>query len=172
MKKSSFPDLVNEIVWEGKPIRFELYLSNDFSGISGASQVYAFVLDNQNRLLLVSPEDRKWTLPGGTIEPGETYLETLKREVYEEAAIVIDEKTAKPFFYQKVLDKNEKGEWILGTIQIRFVCRMTKRDKFVSDPGGNTKYQIFVPISELHQYLLWGDTVKFIQENIVNFLSV
>ena len=164
------PDLVNEITWEGKPVRFELYLSSDFSGISGASQVYAFVLDNQNRLLLVSPEDKKWNLPGGTIESGETYLETLKREVYEEAAIVIDEKTAKPFFYQKVLDKNKKNEWVLGTIQIRFVCRMTKQDKFVLDPGGNTKNQIFVPISELSQYLLWGGTTEFIKKNILNFL--
>jgi len=164
------PDLVNEIIWEGKPIRFELYLSSDFSGINGASQVYAFVLDSQNRLLLVSPEDKKWTLPGGTIEPDETYLETLKREVYEEAAVVIDEKTIKPFFYQKVLEKNEKGEWALDTIQVRFVCRMTKQEKFVSDPGGDTKNQIFVSISELNQYLLWGDTTKFIQENIMNFL--
>lgn len=51
------------------------------------------VLDEAGRVLLlraVLPEEEWWELPGGGIEPGETYEEAAKRELVEETGIAVD----------------------------------------------------------------------------------
>ncbi len=56
------------------------------------------VLDPQNRILLFHFQfdegplagKRYWATPGGALEPGESYREAARRELYEEAGIAID----------------------------------------------------------------------------------
>lgn len=57
--------------------------------------VRALVLDDERRLLMCRftfPEPGKvvWAAPGGGIEPGETALTALRRELHEEIGLVID----------------------------------------------------------------------------------
>jgi len=46
---------------------------------------------NNNKILLVKKRSSvRWLLPSGLVQSGETLLETLKRELYEESGIIID----------------------------------------------------------------------------------
>lgn len=53
--------------------------------------VGAVVVDAQGRVLLVRrgrpPRVGSWTLPGGRLEPGETFAQAVAREVLEETAV-------------------------------------------------------------------------------------
>jgi len=52
------------------------------------------------------PSKGKWSLPGGTIELGESHLEALKREIREEAGIEIQIRDLVAVIDRVVLDKH------------------------------------------------------------------
>ena len=56
--------------------------------------VGAFVFDRDGRVLLVErgqpPGDGLWTVPGGRLEPGETLVQAVAREVREETGLVVE----------------------------------------------------------------------------------
>ncbi|TMV50133.1 NUDIX domain-containing protein [Paenibacillus mesophilus] len=43
-----------------------------------------------NELVLTQLKERGWDIPGGHLEPGESPVEAMKRELYEEAGAVVD----------------------------------------------------------------------------------
>jgi ADP-ribose pyrophosphatase YjhB (NUDIX family) len=50
----------------------------------------ASVLDDEGRILLIYDEDDEaWMMPGGTLQPGESLVESVVREVDEEAGVEI-----------------------------------------------------------------------------------
>jgi 8-oxo-dGTP pyrophosphatase MutT (NUDIX family) len=54
----------------------------------------ALILDKHDRLLLLRRTDNGcWGIPGGTLEPGESLLDTVKRETLEETGLEIDSLT-------------------------------------------------------------------------------
>ncbi len=153
--------------WEDTLYRFKIYSTSDFSKLSGVGQSYGLVLDEKDRLLIISQDGLSWGLPGGTVEAGETLIDALKREVYEESAVVVDAKTIKPFFYQKVYLK-VADRWKFSDTQVRFVCRIARQDKFIKDPDEEkVKYQKFIEIGKLDKFLEWGETTKFVQKEVL-----
>lgn len=72
--------------------------------------VGAFVF-HKNRILLVKrgdpPAIRKWAIPGGSVELGETLQEAAEREILEETGITIHART--PAFTFDVIDRDEMG---------------------------------------------------------------
>ncbi|MGV9796305.1 NUDIX hydrolase [Gordonia sp. NPDC003422] len=56
--------------------------------------VGAVIVDDAGRLLLVlrrnDPQAGRWSLPGGKVEPGESIVAAVEREVLEETGLVVD----------------------------------------------------------------------------------
>lgn len=56
--------------------------------------VGAVVTDETGRIVVVrrryAPSAGRWSLPGGRVEPGETLVEAVGREVLEETGLVVD----------------------------------------------------------------------------------
>lgn len=159
------PNLVHENTWRGNLYKFEIFLSDDFSNIKNVTQVYGVIFDSKERILLVAGRQKFWILPGGSVEEGETFLDTLHREVYEESAVFIDENSINPFFYQNVYFQSN-GKWTFECTQLRYLANIKQIDKFISDPGGHVRYQEFVDIDRLDKYLRWGETTKFIKNQL------
>ncbi len=54
----------------------------------------ALILDQQERLLLLRRTDNEsWGIPGGAMEPGESLVDTVKRETLEETGLQLEEMT-------------------------------------------------------------------------------
>jgi 8-oxo-dGTP diphosphatase len=61
------------------------------AGLRIREAVRALVIDPAERVLLVRfefPTATRWALPGGGLEPGETHLDALRRELREEIGLV------------------------------------------------------------------------------------
>lgn len=153
--------------------------SFDEIDLSQAIQSYGIILNQENELLLCYNSDSGfWILPGGTVEAGETTIDTLIREVYEESAVVVDAKTIEPAFYQEVFEvikeddsTDGKEEEKFEALQVRYIARPERIDKFISDPGGSMTEVKWVKLEELGDYLKWGETNNLIIQIIEEYLA-
>jgi hypothetical protein len=101
---------------------------------------------------------KDWGLIGGTIEKGESFEQTLRREIQEESNMKI--LSFNPIGYQKVINLND-GSFIY---QLRYACIVEPFGPFVSDPaGGVTEIKLIDP-KEYKKYFDWGK----IGERIIN----
>ena len=79
-----YPHLFTETTWEWGPIRARFVQldqpppDDEISNINLVPRV-------DKEWILLQHGDGSWDLPGGTLEPGETYMKTLEREMREEA---------------------------------------------------------------------------------------
>jgi len=76
------PQPVEEV---DRPAWFTLMAPGWLPPAGSVTQVYGLCFDPTGRVVLVCLGDGFWTLPGGQVEPGETLVDTLVREVGEEA---------------------------------------------------------------------------------------
>lgn len=72
---------------------------NDFYRFS----VHAVIINNEGNVLLLKQTygDKRWGLPGGGVEPGETIHLAIKRECYEEIGVDILVNTFTGLYYHK-----------------------------------------------------------------------
>ena len=93
---------------------------------------------------------KSWGLIGGTVEAGETYEQTFKREIQEESNMEV--LAFKPIGYQKVTDTRD-GSFVY---QLRYAAIVRPYGPFTIDPaGGVTEIKLIDP-SEYKQYFNWG----------------
>lgn len=79
-----YPHLFREVTWPGGPIqvRFELRETLPPADLIANVNIVPRVGEVW---LLIKLADGTWEIPGGTLEPGESYLEAARRELLEEA---------------------------------------------------------------------------------------
>ncbi len=86
--EEKYPHLFNEAIWEWGPIRAKFILldqpppDNNISNINLIPRV-------GNHWVLLQHQNGERDLAGGTLEPGETYMQTIEREMREEAGAEI-----------------------------------------------------------------------------------
>jgi len=71
--------------------RLTLALADTLPADVRVSAAHCIAFDDDHRILLVRHVDRKWTIPGGRTEGDESAEQTMRREVREEAAAVVDD---------------------------------------------------------------------------------
>lgn len=113
-------------------------------------QVYAVCFCGDKMVIGYGGAKNSWGLIGGSVEKGEAFEETLKREVQEESNMEV--LTYLPVGVQKVTDTRD-GKVIY---QLRYVCIARPYGPFESDPAGAiTEIKLIYP-KDYKQYFDWG----------------
>ena len=115
------------------------------------TQVTGYIFNENNELLIVKIGD-KWTVPGGHPEEGESFTETLEREVMEEACVTI-----RDMHYIGAVEVVENDSDIY--YQLRYTARV--KDVLEFEQKWETSDRKFVKLDDLDKYIPWANGVVF-----------
>ncbi len=140
----------SQFIYNGVVFPLEWHEVDDFSEVprEHASQIYGVCFYNDD-IVLVTSDNKTFNLPGGTIEKGETYDETFKREIQEETNMRVV--SSKPIGYQIVSKPDGTKTW-----QLRVAAKVEKIGDFESDPGGPVTAIKLCKIEEFNSYIQYG----------------
>ncbi len=144
------PIFVVEMKWKNDIYALELYNSINFSGLKSVTQVQAVCFTDDNDVVLYQHSDNYLGLPGGTPEEGESFEETLKRELYEEISVeVLD---FGPIGYIKVYKKDRPEKF---DFQLRYWAKVKLLEE-TPDPDNKAIGRVLTPINKAVEKLNWG----------------
>ena len=107
------------------------------------------VYDDAGNILVQDRLDPEWPgicFPGGHVEPGESFAESVIREVWEETGLTIEH----PILCGTKQFQTEKGE--------RYVVFFYKTDRFSGELRSSDEGEVFwIPRKELNRYTLCTD---------------
>ncbi len=107
---------------------------------------------------------KEYCLIGGTIEEGESFEQSLRREIQEESNMEI--LSFRPVGYQKVIDMKDQS----FKFQLRYMCVVKPFGPFLGDPMGDIVEIKLVDPKDYKEYLKWGSTGDRIVERAISFL--
>ncbi len=114
------------------------------------TQVSGYIFNDKNQLLIVKNGDT-WTIPGGHPEKGETQIETLSRELMEEACVIL--RDIKYLGCVEVVEKNEVYYQLRYTAKVKEILPFTKE--------WETNERLFVDLKDLSKYIKWANGITF-----------
>ena len=117
------------------------------------TQVSGYVFNDKNQLLIVK-NGKTWTVPGGHPEAGETQLQTLDRELMEEACV-----TLKDVNYLGAVEVVENGDTYY---QLRYTAKVNEELPFKQE--WEICERAFVDLKDLPNYIKWANGVTFSQQ--------
>ena len=107
------------------------------------------VYDHAGNILVQDRKDPSWPglcFPGGHVEPGESFVESVIREVWEETGLTIEN----PRLCGTKQFQTKKGE--------RYVVFFYKTDRFSGNLKSSDEGEVFwIPRTDLHKYTLCDD---------------
>ncbi len=158
-------ELFDSFLYENQQYQVVYREVDSFAGLTGVNQCYGVCFYHDKIVLGYHSGKNTWSLLGGKPEPGETFEQTLAREVQEESNMRI--LSQRPLGYQSVTKPD-------GTVsaQLRFVCEVEPIGPFVGDPAPNgvSKIEFFDP-SEVPSLLGWGKIGEQVIERAVKIHS-
>jgi len=102
----------------------------------------------KDKIVVVYAENKKyWTLPGGSIDPGETYEEATIREIKEESNMKV--------LHQELIGYQDIYEPDKTVRQTRSFCIVEPYGDFVSDPDGDVTEIKLIDPKDFKQYIDW-----------------
>lgn len=109
-----------------------------------------------------------YNLPAGGLEPGETFVEAVKREAKEEACVDVEVGSV-AFVYEYQPTKNNYIYGDTHSIGITFNCELLadSNPKLPDNPGPKQTGVKWMPISELHFIQLYPE----INQDIINYYT-
>ena len=128
------------------------------------TQTYAVCFCDNKIVIGYGGHKKSWGLIGGTIEKGETFEETLGREIKEEANMEV--LSLLPIGYQKVTDTRDNS----FVYQLRYVCKVKPFGPFVSDPADAITEIKLIDPKDYKQYFDWGNIGDRIIERALELL--
>ena len=124
-------------------------------------QIYAVCFIGDEMLIANEPEGRGWGLIGGRKDEGETFEQTLRREVQEESNMEI--LSYLPVGYRKIIN-TETGNYL---IQLRYAAKVQPYGDFVSDPAGVVTEIKLIDPTTYKLYFDWGPSGDRIIERAI-----
>lgn len=99
--------------------------------VSAAGFVY-----KDDKVLLIKTQKRGWELPGGVVEPGESILDGLKREISEESGVIAEAEKVVGI-YQRLSSQPGygplEGMVLPTTVNLTFICKYVGGKATVSE---------------------------------------
>jgi 8-oxo-dGTP pyrophosphatase MutT (NUDIX family) len=153
----------NQILLDGKLINITYHDADSFADLplTKCHQVYGFCFYKGKLIIGYEINKQRWQLIGGGIEPGETFEQTLFREVKEESNMNIVKFW--PVGFQWVMPED--------TYQPRYCCLVEPYGAFVSDPDGDITKIKFIKPEYFPKYVDWqkiGDRLVERSVELVN----
>jgi 8-oxo-dGTP pyrophosphatase MutT (NUDIX family) len=152
-----------ELLYEGVKYLVSYSDTDSFDSLdkSKCTQTYGVCFYNDKMIVAGNGHKKTWGLVGGTIEKGETFEETLKREIKEESNMEV--LSYFPIGYQKVIDTRDNSE----IYQLRYVCSVRPHGPFVADPTGAVTEIKLIDPKDYKQYFDWGEIGERIMERAI-----
>lgn len=151
-------------VYDNAGIRTKLtWIPDDnYNGLFPVTQACGFCFNNEGNVLVTqsSADKTSFKIPGGTIEPGETPEETLKREIDEETDVEIDDSSIIYIGAQKVEMRNSQPFY-----QLRFAAKTTKIKTLTEDPAKEKiRPRKFINPKDYERESGWGEIGRAMME--------
>lgn len=148
----------------GQEYVFEYRDADNFDDLDPGkcTQTYGVCFCDGKLVIGFGGRKKDWGLIGGTIEPGETFEQTLRREIQEEANMEV--LSMKPIGYQKVLSHD-------GICQLRYACTVRPFGPFVSDPAGSVTEIKLIDPADYKKYFDWGRIGDRIMERALELVK-
>ena len=113
------------------------------------------VYDNAGNILVQDRVDPSWPglcFPGGHVEPGESFVESVIREVWEETGLTIEN----PILCGTKQFQTKRGE--------RYVVFFYKTNRFTGEIRSSDEGKVFwIPRKDLEQYTLVDDFMDMVK---------
>ena len=163
---SQLPLKSNYVGNSGVEYIFEYFDADSFEDLdySLCKQTYAVCFVDGKIVIVFQESKQMWGLVGGSIEKGETFEQTLKREIQEESNMEV--LSFLPIGYQKVTDTRDNS----FVYQLRYVCTARPYGPFISDPAGIITEIKLIDPKDYKKYFDWGEIGERIIERALELM--